>query len=90
MLETVQQVKGDEDSMNTKKALALMVLIVCVVSGFAQFGPRGKAELKAGAGSITIDFGQPALKGRDMLAKLPAGEFWRLGNNQPTALRELT
>jgi hypothetical protein len=45
-------------------------------------GGRGKAELKAGSGSITIDYGRPALKGRDMLSKLSEGMFWRMGMNQ--------
>jgi hypothetical protein len=79
--------KGDENSMDTKKALVLTFCLLFVVSCFAQFGPRGKAELKAGAGSISIDYGQPALKGRDMLSQLTVGGFWRLGNNLPTVLK---
>ena len=47
---------------------------------------RGKAELKAGAGAITVDFGQPSLKGRDMLSQLLEGTFWRMGMNQATVL----
>ncbi len=71
-----------------KKALALTFCILLAVSCFAQGmgGPRGKAELKAGAGSITIDYGRPALKGRDMLSQLEVGKFWRMGNNQATVL----
>jgi hypothetical protein len=69
--------------MNLRKALGLMVCILIAFSSFAQ-GTRGKAELKAGAGIITVDYGQPALKGRDMLSKLQVGEFWRMGNNQAT------
>jgi Protein of unknown function (DUF2911) len=50
-------------------------------------GPaRGKAEMKAGSGSITIDYGQPSLKGRDMLSQLQEGSFWRMGMNQATVL----
>ncbi len=71
--------------MNLKKALALAVGIFLTVSCFAQ-GGRGKAELKAGAGSITIDYGRPLLKGRDMLAQLQTGQAWRMGNNQATVL----
>lgn len=47
---------------------------------------RGKAEMKAGSGAITIDYGQPALKGRDMLSQLKEGTFWRMGMNQATVL----
>jgi len=74
--------------MNLKKALALSIGILLAVSCFAQMkaAPRGKAELKAGAGAITIDYGRPELKGRDMLAQLPAGQAWRMGSNQATVL----
>jgi hypothetical protein len=68
-----------------KKALAFTVCVLLAVSCLAQ-GGRGKAELKAGAGSITIDYGQPALKGRDMLGQLQAGQSWRMGMNQATVL----
>ncbi len=53
--------------------------------GAAQ-GNRGKAELKTGAGSITVDYGRPVLKGRDMLSQLKPGDFWRMGMNQATTL----
>jgi hypothetical protein len=66
--------------MKSRKALGLMICVLLVVSGFAQ-GSRGKAELQAGNGSITVDYGRPALKGRDMLSKLAVGEFWRMGSN---------
>jgi Protein of unknown function (DUF2911) len=47
---------------------------------------RGKAELKAGSGEITIDYGRPSLKGRDMLSQLQEGAFWRMGMNEATVL----
>ncbi len=71
--------------MRLRKTLAWMICILFVVSVFAQ-GTRGKAELKAGAGSITVDYGQPALKGRDMLSKLEVGQSWRMGSNQATVI----
>lgn len=49
-------------------------------------GERGKAELKAGAGVISIDYGRPSLKGRDMFSQLKEGSFWRMGSNQATVL----
>ncbi len=71
--------------MNSRKTLALTACVLLAVSCFAQ-GSRGKAELKAGTGSITIDYGRPALKGRDMLSQLQVGESWRMGNNMATVL----
>jgi hypothetical protein len=73
-----------------KKALALMICLLLAVSCFAQMGKtppaRGKAELKAGSASITIDYGRPDMKGRDMLSQLPVGSFWRMGSNISTTL----
>jgi hypothetical protein len=79
--------------MTVKKTLGwscLAVLTALVTaSAIAQpaGGPaRGKAEMKAGGGSITIDYGRPELKGRDMLAQLKDGASWRMGMNQATVL----
>ncbi len=47
---------------------------------------RGKAELKTESGVVTIDYGRPSLKGRDMLSQLEDGAFWRMGMNQATVL----
>ncbi len=75
--------------MTYKKALSWiccgMLCALLVVPTFGQ-GARGKAELKAGAGSITIDYGRPSLKGRDMISQLKEGSFWRMGMNQATVL----
>jgi hypothetical protein len=49
-------------------------------------GNRGKAEMKTPKGNITVDYGRPALKGRDMLSQLKEGEVWRMGMNQATTL----
>ena len=72
--------------MNPKKTLILTICILLAVSCFAQM-QRGKAEMKAGDSSITIDYGQPALKGRDMLSQLQVGQSWRMGNNMATVLQ---
>jgi hypothetical protein len=73
--------------MTLKKVLSGIVCgtlcALLVIPGFAQ-GGRGKAELTAGSGKITIDYGRPSLKGRDMLSQLKEGSFWRMGSNQAT------
>jgi hypothetical protein len=76
--------------MKQTKVLTFAVCILLAAACMAQFGggARGKAELKAGDGSITIDYGQPTLKGRDMLAQLEVGgKAWRMGNNQSTTFK---
>ncbi len=62
------------------------ILFGLLVSPLIAQPARGKAELTAGTGAITIDYGQPSLKGRDMLSQLQEGAFWRMGMNQATVL----
>ena len=71
--------------MNFKKAIALSICLLLAAACLAQ-GNRGKAELQAGAGSITVDYGRPSLKGRDMFSQLQTGQSWRMGMNQATVL----
>jgi hypothetical protein len=56
------------------------------IQAFGQ-GPRGSAELKTAGGSITLDYGKPALQGRDMLSQLQVGMFWRMGSNMATVIK---
>jgi len=62
------------------------ILCSLVASSVSAQAERGKAELKAGAGAVTVDYGRPSLKGRDMLSQLLEGSFWRMGMNQATVL----
>lgn len=52
------------------------------------FGPlagRGATEATVDGASITVDFGQPAQRGRDLFGALvPWGEVWRTGANRAT------
>jgi len=49
-------------------------------------GERGKASLPVASGVITVDYGRPSLKGRDMFSQLQEGAFWRMGRNEATVL----
>ena len=75
--------------MNLNKAVAGVCfgLLSVVVAAPAIAQARGKAELKGPSGSITIDYGRPSLKGRDMLSQLQEGDFWRMGMNEATVLK---
>lgn len=46
--------------------------------------PRGAAEATIGGAKVTIDYGRPSLKGRDMLAQAPVGTVWRTGADKST------
>lgn len=47
---------------------------------------RGKAEIQISGKTISIDYGRPELRGRDMLAQAEEGMVWRLGMNEATTL----
>jgi len=73
-----------------KRVLGLLICVALALPCFAQMmgggNPRGKAEMKAGTGSITVEYGRPPLKGRDMLSQLQEGKFWRMGADMATVL----
>lgn len=48
--------------------------------------PRGTAEVTVKGKKITVEYGRPQLRGRDMLAQARTGVVWRLGADQATTL----
>ncbi len=53
----------------------------------AQGNPRGTSSVALGSTKVTIEYGRPSLKGRnvnDLLGQLPAGQVWRLGADKST------
>lgn len=62
--------------------LAIAVLVLSLVLPVFGQGDRGKAELKITSGVVSVDYGRPSLKGRDMLSQLKSGDIWRMGMNQ--------
>lgn len=47
---------------------------------------RGEAKATIAKAQVTIDYGRPALKGRDMLKKISPGQLWRIGADAPTTI----
>jgi hypothetical protein len=70
------------------KRFALAALAV-VVSGpaFAQGNPRGEAKAMVAGKAVSIEYGRPGLKGRDMLAQAQIGQAWRMGADAATSLK---
>ena len=60
-------------------ALALLV----ATTATAQV-PRGTAETKVGSSNVSVEYGRPSLKGRDMLGMAPVGTIWRTGADTST------
>jgi len=59
--------------------LTLAVSLLAVSSVSAQTNPRGEAKLELDGKAVTVEYGRPSLKGRDMLARAQPGQSWRLG-----------
>jgi Protein of unknown function (DUF2911) len=75
--------------MHYRKALGwieCLLLTGALAAPVMAQGLRGKAELKAGTGTIAIEYGRPSLKGRDMIGQLKTGDVWRMGQDDPTVL----
>ena len=74
--------------MNTRSftaGAAFVALLVSAAAGFAQ-SPRGTVEASVGSAEVSIDYGRPSLRGRDMLSEATDGMVWRLGADQATTL----
>jgi hypothetical protein len=70
------------------KRIALAALAVMVAGpAFAQDTSRGEAKAMVAGKAVSIDYGRPSLKGRDMLGQAQVGQAWRMGANDPTTLK---
>ena len=70
--------------MNPGRGLLVVLAIGAAAFSFAQANPRGEATYDGG--NVSIDYGRPSAKGRDLLAMAEAGSYWRLGADQATKL----
>ena len=70
--------------MKTRTLLSLLLLLCCACASQAQNAERGNVEATIKNRKISINYGRPALKGRDLLAKAPVGTVWRVGMNEAT------
>jgi hypothetical protein len=65
---------------------ALAVLGLAAMPSLAHGQERGLAKATIGKANVSIDYGRPELKGRDMLGKMQPGAVWRIGANEATTL----
>lgn len=71
--------------MTFRKMLLFSAALCLAATAFAQ-GNRGAAEVTIKDKKISIDYGRPSLKGRDVFSLIPPGMVWRLGMNQATQI----
>ena len=50
-------------------------------------GDRGTASASFGSSTVSINYGRPQLKGRDMLGQATDGMVWRMGMNEATEIK---
>ena len=76
----------------TKICLTLLGLVTATLlvltssASLAHGNERGSVKAAVNGVHISIDYGRPALKGRDMLGQIHPGQLWRIGADAPTTL----
>jgi hypothetical protein len=66
--------------------LGMTIFGVLVLGAFAQGNDRGETTLVLDGGKVSIDYGRPMLKGRDLEGMISVGEEWRMGADTATTL----
>lgn len=73
--------------MTKRMALSGVALAVAVTALAQTEAARGEAKATVAGKAVSIEYGRPSLKGRDMLAQAKPGEAWRMGSGAATTLK---
>jgi hypothetical protein len=75
--------------LNSKRisvASAVGALGLLAANCIAHGNERGTAKATIGSATVTIDYGRPTLKGRDLMKLIQPGSVWRIGSDAPTTI----
>jgi hypothetical protein len=71
--------------------IATAALVALITNaGMAHGAERGSVKATINGDHISIDYGRPALRGRDMLSQIKPSQLWRIGADAPTTLESDT
>jgi hypothetical protein len=73
--------------MTKRIAVACGVAALAASTAVAQVNPRGEAKAAVAGKAVTVEYGRPSLKGRDMLGQAKVGQTWRMGADAETTLK---
>lgn len=65
-------------------AVALLGAALLAPTAFGHGNKPGSSTATIGGGEVKVDFVGPEAKGRDVLALLPPGGYWRMGADRAT------
>jgi hypothetical protein len=66
--------------------LALGLLCLGSLTTQAHGQNRGEAKATIGNANVSVEYGRPSLKGRDMLKQMAVGSVWRIGADAATTI----
>ena len=72
--------------MNLRRSILMPILLLLACPAFGLQANRGTADATVNGKKVSINYGRPSLKGRDILSMVNVGRVWRLGSNSCTEI----